>query len=220
MRVLIVEDTPDIAANIGDYLTIKGFQTDFAYRGEAALQRIHEARFDVIILDVMMPGMDGLSVCEAMRNEHLLDTPILFLTARDTLDDKLAGFAAGGDDYLVKPFAMAELEARLNALILRHQGQRQKTLAAGPLTLNLSTQEAFYQQKSLQLDQVQFRLLQHLIRQYPGVAHKKDLEYALWQDEDIEGSALRTHIYRLRKALPGGVLETVRGAGYRLNVGV
>ncbi|MCG8517707.1 MAG: response regulator transcription factor [Pseudomonadales bacterium] len=216
MRVLLVEDNAGIAGNIAEYLELRDMSVDFAYRGEAALQRLEEQSFDVVILDVMMPGMDGLAVCDHLRHRLQLDVPVLFLTARDTLDDKLAGFARGGDDYLVKPFQLPELEARLQALVTRHQGRLQQTVSVGSLELDLRNQQARLGETPLALDRVQFRLLSLLVQQAPAVVRKTDLEYHLWREEALEGSVLRTHIYRLRKQLPEQSLETVRGQGYRL----
>ena len=118
MKILVVEDSPQVAETVMDYLELAGHRVDCAYHGQATLQLLAEQRFDVIIMDVMMPRLDGLRTVERLRSDGIA-TPVLFLTARDSLDDKLAGFKAGGDDYLVKPFAMEELEVRLQALALR-----------------------------------------------------------------------------------------------------
>ncbi|CAH0531992.1 Response regulator MprA [Allocatenococcus thiocycli] len=217
MRVLIVEDSIQIAANIGEYLEIMGHSVDFSYTGQAALELLSENQFDVMILDIMMPGLDGLSTCRKIREQGREHLPILFLTACDTLEDKLAGFAAGGDDYLVKPFAMQELLARLEALTLRSKGGRSHEITFSGLTLSTETEQAFFQNNRLKLDPLLFKLLKTLLLSAPRIVHKQDLEYELWHGETIDSSVLRTHIYRLRKVLPEGLLETVRGKGYRLN---
>ncbi len=217
MRVLIVEDSIQIAANIGEFLEIKGHSVDFCYSGQAALELLSDNQFDVMILDIMMPGLDGLSTCKKIRQQGQEQLPILFLTARDTLEDKLAGFAAGGDDYLVKPFALQELLARITAITSRAKGGRSHQLSFSGLTLSTETEQAFYQDQPVKLDPLLFKLLKILLLSAPRIVHKQDLEYELWHGEHIDSSVLRTHIYRLRKVLPEGLLETVRGKGYRLN---
>lgn len=217
MRVLVVEDSVQIAANIGDFLTMLGHDVDFCYNGQSALKRVLEAKFDVMILDIMMPGWDGLTTCRKVRAEMEDYLPIIFLTARDQLDDKLAGFSAGADDYLVKPFAMQELVARLDAITQRGKEALESFVTYGDLKIEVHSESVFYQEKPVKVDPVQFKLLKLLTRIAPKVVSKSDLEYALWQDVEVESSVLRTHIYRLRKALPDCVLETVRGKGYRIN---
>lgn len=217
MRILVVEDSVQIAANIGDYLSMLGHSVDFCYTGQAALKRLQEVSFDVLILDIMMPGWDGLTTCRKIREQLHQYLPIIFLTARDQLEDKLAGFAAGGDDYLVKPFAMQELVVRLDAITQRGKQALTQIMSCGELSLDLDNEEVTYQKNKLKVDPVQFKLLKNLLPIAPKVMSKEDLEYALWQDAEVESSVLRTHIYRLRKVLPEGVLETVRGRGYRIN---
>ena len=136
MKILVVEDSPQVAETVMDYLELAGHRVDCAYHGQAALQLLAEQRFDVIIMDVMMPRLDGLRTVERLRSDGIA-TPVLFLTARDSLDDKLAGFKAGGDDYLVKPFAMEELEVRLQALALRGPRSDMGALAFGELPMSL-----------------------------------------------------------------------------------
>lgn len=216
MRVLIVEDEADLAANIGDYLSLLDCSVDYAHHAPSALASLAQQRFDVLVLDIGMPGMDGLTLCRQLREQQRLATPILFLTARDTLPDKLAGFAAGADDYLVKPFALEELACRLRALHARHAGLRQRLLHCGSLSLDLDRQQLSHQGRALRLDPVQLKIVQQLMLKAPALVGRADLEYAIWGDEPAEGSALRTHVYRLRQLLPPDCLLSVRGAGYRL----
>src|SRR4051794_6982300 len=144
LRILLIEDQRDIAANIWDYLEHHGFVMDHAADGAKGLRMAMEGAYDVIVLDLGLPKMDGLDLCKALREAHR-DTPVLMLTARDTLDDKLAGFAQGADDYVVKPFAMKELEARIRALHRRGRLQKGELLRVGDLALdpvNLTVERA------------------------------------------------------------------------------
>ncbi|HEY1075461.1 MAG TPA: response regulator transcription factor [Fontimonas sp.] len=136
IRVLVVEDNRDICENIGDYLAARGHITDFAHDGISAMHLALTEPVDVIVLDLMLPSMDGLTLCRKLRLEAKRDTPVLMLTARDTLPDKLAGFDAGADDYLVKPFALQELHARLVSLYRRSQTKSAQLLRVGDLTLD------------------------------------------------------------------------------------
>lgn len=139
LRVLVVEDHLDIAENIGDYLTLQGHIVDFAMDGISGMHLALTQEFDVIILDLMLPGMDGLTLCRKLREEADKQTPVLMLTARDTLDDKLTGFDSGADDYLVKPFALEELYARILALAKRRAAPSQAALAVADLKMDLGT---------------------------------------------------------------------------------
>lgn len=217
MRVLIVDDHQDAVANMADYLTLMGYDVDVAYQGKAALSLLTSFSFDAIVLDVMMPVQDGLTTCRQIRQSEHADTPIIFVTARDTLEDKLDGFRAGADDYLVKPFELAELGARLEAVLARASRRMAPELAYGQLRLCLNTNQAYYREKPLSLDPTQREILKLLLRKAPAVVSQSDIAYHVWQDELIESSALRTQIYRLRRALPAGTLQTVRGCGYRLD---
>ena len=155
MKILVVEDNPQVAETIMDYLELAGHRLDCAYHGQAALQLLAEQRFDVIIMDVMMPRLDGLSTVARLREQD--PDPVLFLTARDSLDDKLAGFKAGGDDYLVKPFAMEELEVRLQALALRGPRSDMGALCVGELTLDPASGRATRAGVELKLGKIRSR---------------------------------------------------------------
>lgn len=218
MRILVAEDNHATAANLGDYLELFDHHVDFAYNGQAAIQRLDESRFDLIILDIMMPVMNGLTACNAIRAGIHADIPIIFLTARDTLEDKLAGFKAGADDYLVKPFELQELHARVEALEARNQRRLSPELKYGPLVFDVSTDTVSVNGEKLLLDPTQKRIVQLLIKKAPKLVGNQDIAYEIWKDDEPEEtSALRIQIYRLRKALPEGMLVTERGKGYRLN---
>ena len=222
MRVLVVDDNRDICQNIGDYLGLFGHVLDFAYNGPHALRLALAGDYDVIVLDLMLPGMDGLDVCRELRAGAKPEVPVLMLTARDTLPDKLDGFRAGTDDYLVKPFAMQELLARLRALHDRRKGRRAQRLVVGDLTLDKSTREVSRGGRRVPLNPVGFRILERMMEASPTVVTRVELETLLWGDECPASDALRSHLYQLRRAIeaPTGerVLHTVHGVGYRLGV--
>ncbi|HDZ08329.1 response regulator transcription factor [Pseudohongiella sp.] len=221
MRILIVEDNRDIAENIADYLEPLGHTLDFAVTGPGGLQLATSNSYDVIVLDVMLPGMDGLSICRALRERGETSTPVLMLTARDQLDDKLMGFAAGADDYLVKPFSIKELEARLKALVNRHERHgTSDTLQVGTLHFDLGTLRAERDGVSLELNPVQRKLLEVLMRNSHRVVTRDELEREVWGEDPPDSDILRTHIYALRNAIDkpfaDKLLQTVHGTGYRL----
>mgnify|MGYP000666337686 CR=1 FL=1 len=220
IRALIVEDNRDISANIAAYLERHGYILDFAYDGISALHLASVHRYDVIVLDLMLPGMDGLRFCQKLRTEADVDTPVLMLTARDTLDDKLKGFEAGADDYLVKPFALQELHARLQALYKRRQGKADTLLTVGNLTMNRSTRQVQRAGRRVDLSPAGMRLLQRLMEAAPSVVSRDELETLLWADERPDGDALRSHLYKLRQAIDRPfdrpLIHTVHRIGYRL----
>jgi len=219
VRILIVEDNPDIAENIADYLEDRGHTLDFAMDGIGGLHLAITQDYDVIILDVMLPGMDGLTFCRKLRKEGGKQTPVLMLTARDTLDDKLEGFDAGADDYLVKPFALEELTARLGALVRRSEGISQQ-LRVADLAFDTGRMKVYRAGKEIKLNRVCLKILQILMQAYPNAVKRTDLEQALWGDMPPGSDALRSHIYALRHAVdkPFGtpLIQTLHGLGYRL----
>lgn len=219
MRVLIVEDNLDIQANIADYLE-GDYLLDFAYSGDQGLELAVGGDYDVIVLDVMLPGRDGLDVCAAYRRAAGMQAPIIMLTARDTIDDKEAGFAAGADDYLVKPFSLRELKMRIDALARRPKSRNAPQLSFAGLELDVAALSAQANGLSTNLHEKEAKLLSLLIEAAPQVVSTADISYTLWGDEPPESGALRTHIYNLRRALSGlalpDMLKTVRGKGYAL----
>ncbi len=220
VRLLVVEDNRDICDNIAGYLEKHSYVLDFAYDGISAMYLALTQPFDVIVLDLMLPGMDGLSFCQKLRTEAQQQTPVLMLTARDTLDDKLKGFAAGADDYLVKPFALQELHARLQALYKRSHGKTDNLLTVADLTLNKSTLQVHRAGQRLDVNPTGMKLLQRLMEQAPAVVMRDELETLLWADERPDGDALRSHMYKLRQAIDRPfqcpLIHTVHRIGYRL----
>jgi DNA-binding response OmpR family regulator len=221
MRVLIVEDNADIAANLAGYLGPLGHALDFAQNGYGGLALIAQNEYDVIVLDLGLPGLDGLALCRKVRTELGKATPVLMLTARDTVEDKLSGFASGADDYLVKPFSLPELEARLKALARRAGGNAIGTeLRVGDLRFDPQTFQAQRAGRPLALTKTGYRILACLMRESPKVVLRQTLESEIWGDNPPESDALRTHIHALRQAIDkppeSPMLKTVQGIGYRL----
>jgi DNA-binding response OmpR family regulator len=169
MRVLVIEDNEDVAANVADYLEAQGDTVDFAYDGLGGLHLAVTNPYDAIVLDLGLPGMDGLDVCRKLRREARSPVPILMLTARDTLADTLTGFSAGSDDYLVKPFALQELAARLQALVRRSRPPASIRLQVADLVLDPETREVQRGGRSLELNPACFTILRTLMAASPRV---------------------------------------------------
>lgn len=223
MELLLVEDHQDIAGIIFDFFEIKGYSLDYAANGLQGYELASRNRYDLIILDVMLPRMDGFTVCRKLRKEGI-ETPILMLTARDTREDTLLGFEEGADDYLIKPFDLEILEARIKALTRRRSGDTAcKSLSVGDLTLDLSTREARRGGKSFALNPTSFSILKLLMMRTPNVVGKQELVSCIWDGEEADSNLLRTHIYQLRTQIdkPFSVpyLLNVPKLGYRLVAG-
>lgn len=220
MRILVIEDNRDILANVLDYLQLKGYGVDCAQDGLSGLHLAASEHYDLIVLDVMLPGIDGYQLCRRLREDARRDTPIIMLTARDALDDRLQGLNAGADDYLVKPFALSELVARIEAVLRRTQGSRRRTLQVGDLLYDLDTLQISRAGQSLRLNPIGLKLLAVLMQRSPAVVRREALEQALWGEDTPDSDALRSHIHQLRqvvdKPFERPLLHTVHGVGYRL----
>jgi DNA-binding response OmpR family regulator len=220
LRILIVEDNIDIAENIADFLEEQGHVLDFAMDGIGGLHLALTEDFDAIILDIMLPGMDGLTFCRKLREEGGKQTPVLMLTARDTLADKLEGFDAGADDYLVKPFELEELAARIGALVRRADHPAQQHLRVGDLEIDLGKMQAQRAGRPIDLNRACLKILTMLMQASPNVVSRKEIERVLWGDMPPGSDALRSHIYALRRAIDKPfkhpLIQTVHGIGYRL----
>ena len=221
MRILIVEDDADISANLYDYLAAHGHHVDAALNGLVALHLASSQVFDVIVLDVGLPGIDGLALAQRLRRDARLATPILMLTARDTLEDKLAGFDAGADDYLVKPFALKEVEIRLLALVKRAQGRVvDSAMRLGDLEYDPGRGELRWQGKTLMLPPKPLRLLVTMLERPEHLFSRSELEIAVWGEAQETSDALRTQLSQLRRTLTledgRCPLLTVHGRGYKL----
>ncbi len=221
MRVLVIEDDLDLAATLGDYLEAVGHEVDFAYDGHAGVQIASSSRFDAIVLDVGLPGIDGLEVCRRIRQAEVEAVPILMLTARDLLQDKLAGFDAGADDYVLKPFEMAELVVRLAALDRRAKRvPTDETLRIADLVIQPTLGTISRAGQPLELHRIGVELLTILARRSPRLVPRDELEYAIWGGDSPDRDLLRSHLYLVRQVVDRPfatpLIQTVRGRGLRL----
>ena len=221
LRVLVVEDNADVAAMIGDYLVAQGHSVDFAGDGVAGLRLALSQPFDAIVLDRALPRLDGAEFCRQLRARHGNTVPVLMLTAMDTTQDKVSGLAAGADDYLVKPFALAEVEARLQALYRRASGHvAERRLRVADLEYDPVALEARRADRPLALNPTSRRLLEHLMRASDRIVPREELEHLLWGEDRPDADVLRAHVHKLREAVDRGferkLLHTYRGTGYRL----
>lgn len=219
--ILLVEDHKDLAATVSGYLENQNFQVDYAADGLTALHLGVTEHYDAIILDLNLPGLDGLEVCQRLRRDARRPTPILMLTARDQLSDKLSGFEAGADDYLVKPFELAELTVRIEALIRREKGTVSDTVyQVGGLKLDTQRQIAMRDGLRLKLSPRSFEILRVLMHRSPNLVSRQELEREIWGDDMPDSDSLRSHIYNLRrivdKPFDTEIIETVAGRGYRI----
>jgi len=219
--ILLIEDNRGIAEVVGEFLERRGYSLDYAGDGPSGLRLASTESYDVIVLDLMLPGMDGLEVCRRLRKEAKRATPVLMLTARDTLEDKVAGLDAGADDYLVKPFEIRELEARVRALIRRDRRQVSTgVLQIGDLVLDTATLRATRAGQELMLSPIGLKLLTILMRESPRVVSRRDIEREVWGDLLPDSDTLRSHLYNLRKVIDKpferALLHTIHSAGYRM----
>ncbi len=218
MKLLLIEDAKDVAELIFDYLEQRHFALDYAVSGSQGFLLASENFYDCIILDLMLPRIDGLTVCKQLR-ENGLNTPIIMLTARDTNEDMLRGFRYGADDYIVKPFDLELLEARINAVVRRtSQDGFKKRLTCGPLTVDLTTRKVTREGIDISLNPSCFSILALLIRKYPAPASREEIASTLWKDELPDDDLLRKHIYQLRKILDKPfdqhIIKTLPKVGY------
>lgn len=220
MNVLIIEDTKDIAASIYDYLESLGYTIDAAGDGITGLHLAVTNDYDVVILDLGLPGIDGIDLCRRLRQDALRFIPVLMLTARDSLANKLDGFNAGADDYLTKPFDLKELAARVKVLSERISRMPASKLQVGDLTLDIDKHEVTRAGKPINLNPTLFRLMMYLMQNPHRVIKREEIEYAIWQDDPPDSDALRTHLSCLRQAIDKPfdrpLLHTVRSFGYKL----
>ena len=221
LSVLLVEDHRQLAQTVVEFLEQEGALVDYASDTTLARTLVQEHHYDILVLDVMLPGEDGYSFCQYLRKELALDTPVIFMTSRDQLDDKLEGFARGGDDYIVTPFALPELVARVQALVRRERREvAPNLLTVADLQLDPARQEVRREGQILKLSPTAFRILRILMRESPKVVSREQLEHELWGDLVPDSDALRSHLYNLRKAVDKpfehALLETLPGVGFSI----
>lgn len=219
-RVLIVEDNREVAGILFDYFLSEEVELDYANNGELGLKLALETAFDAIILDLMLPRMDGLTVCEKLRSAGN-ETPILMLTALDSREDMLNGFNYGADDYLTKPFDLEILDARLQALIKRYRRTvTEASLQFGSLRIDQKTRQAYRDGIRILLNPTTYSILELLCQRAPDIVTRDDITNMLWQDNEPNNDILRSHIYQLRsqldKPFASSMLITVPKIGFRL----
>jgi DNA-binding response OmpR family regulator len=221
MHTLLVEDNVSLAQTVIAYFDLEGIDCDYASTGSQGLELALSNDYQAILLDINLPRMNGLEVCEILRNRGV-EIPVLMLTARDSLADKLAGFDAGTDDYLVKPFELIELAARVKALAKRRSLLAQQ-LEVGPLQMDLSLKTACRHGQALTLTPTCWTLLEILMRESPNVVSREKLQNAIWRGSDLpDSNVLKVHLYKLRqqvdKPFSTKLIQTVSGHGFAIRV--
>lgn len=220
IRVLIVEDNTALAENLFEFLGEDHYVLDFATDGLTALHLAATNTYDVIVLDVMLPGVSGFELCQRIREDLRCAVPIIFVTAKDRIEDKIAGFTKGGDDYLVKPFHLGELALRINALHRRRRNS-DTTLSACGVSFDPGTLKVHMAgHANLELSGTAARIFETMMRAYPNLVTYDELQEHVWGADDVDMNTLRTHVYALRKRLQETfrlpLIKTLRGRGYRL----
>ena len=223
MKLLLIVDHAEISKVIFEYFELKGHEMDYARDGKHGLELANLNHYDMVILDIMLPQIDGLSVCRQLR-ESGNATPIIMLTACDEKEDILSGFEHGADDYLVKPFDLKILEARINAIYQRYKGINSvRQLSFSDLTLDLTNHQAIRGECIFSLNNAQFKLLKLLMLKSPGIATREEISREIWQDDEPDEDLIRNHVYRLRtlidKPFKTGYIKTIPKVGYQLTTG-
>lgn len=220
-RVLIVEDDLDLARNLIDFLEIQGYATDYAADGLVGLSMMAANEYDLVVLDLMLPGMDGMTLCSRMRQQLHSQVPVVMLTAKDEIDTKISAFDIGADDYVVKPTALREVEARIRALIRRSRRESDNDLLIiGDLRMDVGTMKIERAGHPISLPPVPTKILMLLMRRSPNVVHRLAIHREIWGEESGDNHALIVHMHALRNAIDKPferqLIHTVRGFGYRI----
>jgi DNA-binding response OmpR family regulator len=222
MRVLIIEDNRDLASNMFDFLETRGHVVDAAGDGITGMHLALVNQYDAIVLDLTLPGLDGITLCRKLREEGGKDTPVLMITARDSLDDKIAGLEAGADDYLVKPAELREIELRLRVLLRRsgEHTQKHKKMVVEDLSLDPGTCSVRRGDRAIELPPIPYKILEALMSRSPQVVNRDDIEHIVWGEGRPDSDSLRAHVHLLRdlidKPFKRKLLRTMRGFGYQL----
>lgn len=220
-RLLIVEDDRDLARNLIDYLEIQGYTSDYAPDSHVALGMLAANGYDLVVLDMMLPGLDGIGICKRLRQEMYSRVPVVMLTAKDDIESKISAFDIGADDYVIKPVALRELEARIRALI-RRAGQETDSavMVVGDLRFDTGTMKIERAGKIIAMPPVPTKILALLMRHSPNVVHRLAIHREIWGDEPGDNHALIVHMHALRNAVDKPfetqLIHTVRGFGYRI----
>ena len=218
MRLLLVEDDEQLGRGIRKALMRDGDHVDWLTDGAQALAAIRSDNFELIILDLQLPGKDGIAVLKTMRKESI-NTPVLIMTARDTVDERVLGLDSGADDYVVKPVELKELRSRIRALSRRSHGLAAPEIVVGGLRLNPATQQVWYRDVQVDLSRREFVVLSEFANKPGQVLARSYLEEILYGwNEGVESNALEVHIHHLRKKLDSKLIKTIRGVGYKLDI--
>ncbi len=220
-NILLIEDHRDIADMVCEYLERRDFIIDYASDGVTGLHLAVSNEYDAVILDLMLPGMDGIDLLKKLRDQARKTTPLLILTARDTLQEKIGGLEAGADDYLVKPFEILELEARLRALVRRNRGEvSQEVLRVADLSFDTSSMRVIRSGTELKLTPIGLKILAILMRASPKVVSRREIERQIWGDILPDSDTLRSHMYNLRKVIDKPferqLMHTIQNTGFKL----
>ena len=220
LPILLVDDNVDILYNIRDYLVIKGYTVQTAVNGADALERLKTQSFSLCVLDIGLPLIDGLSICQLLRRDGN-NIPILMLTARDSIDDRVRGLEVGADDYLIKPFALKELAARIEALLRRTYGNQRDVLQVADLVFNLQTLQVTRAGTSIRLNPTCLAILKELMAKSPAVVSRSRLETVVWNGSPPDSDSLRANLYLLRRAVDKpfdkALIKTHPGMGWSLS---
>ena len=220
IRLLIVEDHTALAENISEFFEGEEFLLDFATDGLTALHLVAVNQYDVVVLDIMLPGVNGFEICRRIRNDLSCSTPIIMMTAKGELEDKATGFNTGADDYLVKPFELRELQLRIEALYRRATSGNSQTLQAGNLSFDPGKLMVSLDGEELLLSGMPVKIFETLLRAYPNFVSYEELRSKIWGDAEVEINVLRTHVYTLRKQLQQKydktLIKTIHGRGFQL----
>ena len=222
LSILLVEDNLSIARQVTDFLEGHGWQVDHAQTGIHAITLVLQNHYHLCLLDLNLPDMDGVDVCERIKESAQINVPVLMLTARDSFEDKATGFGGGADDYVTKPFDLRELALRCQALARRNALNQSKVIELGELRINLSQKAAWRQEQPLALTSIGFKILVLLAQAHPNPVSRSVLMHQIWGDAPPDSDALKSHIYSLRNSLdkPFGlsILKTITNVGYKLDI--
>lgn len=221
-NILIVEDDIDIAQGISEFLEPKGYQLDFAYHGKQALNLLSEQCYDLVLLDINLPFVDGFDVCRSLLQDKLTKLPVIIMSARGDTDDILKGFDSGAWDYLVKPFSFAELSARIEVNLAKVTAEYRSVRQFNGVELDEDTMVLRFNNQSVQLHQVGFDIVKALIKSAPNVLKTRELHRILWGEDTPDSDPLRAHIYKMRKQFDQvfrqTFITTIKGVGYCFEV--
>lgn len=220
MNILVIEDHRDIHDNLVEFFALRGHRVEGALDGLSGLHLAASRNFDAIVLDVMLPGIDGNQICRSLRQHSRSEVAIVMLSARDELEDRLTGLNVGADDYITKPFAMSEVLARVEAVVSRRQRKANRVMVIADLRFDLDTLEITRSGIPLRLNPTNMKLLEVLMRKSPHIVKRVELEEVLWGRDTPSSDSLRSNIHVLRRTLDKGfdvpLLHTVHGLGYKL----